>query len=130
MGNKVVDRIDRSGNNNSIVSKTQKIQLYSQIDLDLGVIEQGTISSSTYANTNNPSRVRTQGYVSVLPGHNYIFTVDDNYEIIDIDETTFNSHKSYYYTFNNIQNIYEQCNDSSVFNSQTKYYIARQLSIR
>lgn len=117
-------------NDNSIVSKTQKLQLYSQMDLDLGVIEQGTISSITYANISSSSRVRTQGYISVLPGHSYIFTVDDNYEIIGIDETTFNSHKDYYYTFNNIQNIYEQCDDSSVFNSQTKYYIARQLLIR
>ena len=114
----------------SIISKTQKLQLYSQIDLDLGLLEQGDIRADTWDNVDSNTRVRTQGYISVQSGHSYTFRIDNPYEVVTIDETTFNEHKTYYYVYDSVNNNYVQCDSSSIFNNQETYYIAYQMIIR
>ena len=121
-------------NNNSIVSKTQKLQLYSQTDLDLGVLEQGGISNGSgnpaWGNVDSTVRIRTQGYINVQSGHSYTFKIDNPYELINIDQATFNAHKDYYYIYDDVDNKYVQCEESSIFDGEVNYYIAYQLIVR
>lgn len=57
---------------NSIESQTQKLQLFSQVSIDSGIIEQGSIDSSNHQNISANDIVRTQDYISVQSGHTYI----------------------------------------------------------
>ena len=57
---------------NSIESQTQKLQLFSQVSIDSGTIEQGSIDSSNHQNISANDIVRTQDYISVQSGHTYI----------------------------------------------------------
>lgn len=68
--------------NDSIVSDSGKLELFSQSSLEVGEIEQGLISSTTHANGDSNYRVRTEDYIKVEPEVTYLF--DSNVEYIMI----------------------------------------------
>ena len=68
-------RITKEG----IVSDTGNLELFSQSNLEVGELEQGSISSSTYENTNSLYRIRTKDYIKVQPETTYIFNSDAGY---------------------------------------------------
>ncbi len=68
--------------NDSIVSDSGKLELFSQSSLEVGKIEQGLISSTTHANGDSNYRVRTEDYIKVEPEATYLF--DSNVEHIMI----------------------------------------------
>lgn len=57
---------------NSIESQSKNLQLFSYINIDPGIIEQGSIGNNSHGNMDSEYRVRTQGYIPVKPNCTYI----------------------------------------------------------